>query len=80
MPLQSHSLIEEFPELRDQIHTLKTTDNHFARLFTEYDEIEHQVQRIESGAEASSDERLEALKKERLALKDTLFTLLKKAA
>ena len=79
MPLESHSLIQEFPEMRERIHDLKTSNNHFARLFTEYDTVEHAVHRIESGAEASTDERLETLKKQRLNLKDELFALLKKA-
>lgn len=80
MPLENHSLINEFPALRDQIHRMKTTDKHFARLFAEYDEVEHAVHRIESGAEASSDEHLETLKKQRLSLKDQLHVLLKSAA
>ena len=80
MPLENHSLINEFPEMRERIHQLKTTDNHFARLFNEYDAVEHDVHRIESGAEAASDERLEALKKRRLSLKDELYGLLRKAA
>ena len=80
MPLENHSLVKEFPEMRDKIHELKMSDNHFSRLFKEYDEVEHSVHRIESGAEAASDERLEGLKKQRLNLKDQLFSLLKKAA
>ncbi|NBX03003.1 MAG: DUF465 domain-containing protein [Alphaproteobacteria bacterium] len=80
MPLENHSLAKEFPELREKIHELKTSDNHFARLFAEYDAVEHDVHRIESGAEAASDERLEGLKKQRLSLKDELAALLKKAA
>ena len=80
MPLENHSLVKEFPELSKKIHNLKTSNNHFAKLFAEYDEIEHNVHRIESGAEAASDDRLEELKKQRLNLKDELFSLLKKAA
>ncbi|MEK6746173.1 MAG: YdcH family protein [Pseudomonadota bacterium] len=80
MPLENHSLINEFPEMREHIHQMKTSNNHFARLFAEYDAVEHDVHRIESGAEAASDERLEGLKKQRLHLKDELFGLLKKAA
>ena len=80
MPLENHSLINEFPELRESIHRLKSTDAHFARLFEEYDTVEHDVHRIESGAEAASDERLETLKKQRLTLKDEIYGLLKKAA
>lgn len=80
MPLENHSLINEFPEMRERIHQMKTSDNHFARLFAEYDAAEHAVHRIESGAEAASDAHLETLKKQRLSLKDELFGLLKKAA
>ena len=80
MPLENHSLAKEFPELHAQIHQLKTSDNHFAKLFAEYDAVEHDIHRIESGAEAASDDRLEGLKKQRLSLKDELFGMLKKAA
>lgn len=78
--LENHSLVKEFPEFSAQIHDLKTSDNHFAKLFAQYDEVEHAVHRIESGAEAASDDRLEGLKKERLHLKDQMFSMLKKAA
>ncbi len=80
MPVENHSLVNEFPEMRERIHQLKTTDNHFARLFAEYDDAAHAVHRIESGAEAAADDYLESLKKKRLHLKDELFGLLKKAA
>lgn len=80
MPLENHSLVNELPEMREHIHRMKTTDNHFARLFAEYDAVEHSVRRIESGAEAASDAHLETLKKQRLSLKDALFSMLKKEA
>jgi hypothetical protein len=31
MTIERHSLAKELPEYRDQIHTLKMNDNHFAR-------------------------------------------------
>lgn len=80
MPLENHSLMQEFPQMRERITQLKGSDNHFARLFAEYDAAEHAVHRIESGAEAAGDERLESLKKERLRLKDELFAILSRAA
>ncbi len=80
MPLENHSLVQEFPQFRDQIHQLKTTDTHFARLFAEYDAVAHEVHRLGTEAEAGSDERTEALKKKRLSLKDQLFELLQKSA
>jgi len=80
MPLENHSLANEFPDMKDRIHQMKVSDGHFARLFAEYDRIEHDVHRMESGAQNVADDVLEKLKKQRLALKDQLFAMLKKAA
>ena len=76
---EKHDLINELPEYKDKIHELKTTNNHFARLFDEYHEIEHEVRRMEEGVETPSDEYLEEQKKKRLNLKDKLFEMLKQA-
>lgn len=78
MSIEKHDLHHEFPELTEEIHFLKMNDNHFARLFTEYHEIDHEVRRIEQGVENTSDEYLDGKKIERLRLKDDLFTMLKK--
>ena len=74
---EKHDLIHEFPEYKDKIHELKTTNERFAALFAEYHEVEHNVRRIEEGIETTSDEYLEEQKKKRLALKDQLFEMLK---
>ena len=79
MTLEKHDLHHEFPEFTDEIHHLKMNDNHFARLFAEYHDIDQEVHRIEQGVENASDEYLEGKKKERLNLKDNLFIMLKKA-
>jgi len=73
---EKHDLIHEFPEHKDRIHELKTTNNHFAKLFEEYHEVEHQVRRIEEGNENTSDDFLEELKKKRLKLKDDLYAMI----
>lgn len=80
MPLENHSLANEFPELKERIHEMKMKDAHFAKLFGEYDQVEHEVHNIESGVKNVADDVLEALKKKRLHLKDQLFSMLKKAA
>ena len=77
--LEKHDLIHELPEHKETIHNLKMNDNHFARLFDEYHDKDHEVHRIETGAENTSDEYLEKCKKERLKLKDELFAIIKKA-
>ena len=76
---EKHDLIHELPEYRETIHNLKMTDSHFAKLFDEYHEVDHEVHRIESNIETTSDEYLESMKKQRLHLKDELFQLIKNA-
>ena len=74
-----HELADEFPQDRDLIHRLKQDDAHFARLAEEYHTVNRTIHRIESEAEAASDERMESLKKERLALADQISAMLAKA-
>jgi uncharacterized protein YdcH (DUF465 family) len=75
--LEKHDLIHELPEYRDKIHEMKVHNAHFAKLFAEYHEVDHEVHRIETGAETTSDEYLESRKKARLHLKDELLQMLK---
>jgi uncharacterized protein YdcH (DUF465 family) len=77
---ESPSLLQEFPEFKDQIHTLKMNDAHFARLFDEYEEVCKQVHRIEQEIDKVSDILAEKFKKQRLALKDELYSMLRKSA
>ncbi len=75
--LEKHDLHSEFPEFKEQIHQLKMHNNHFAALFTQYHDVDHEIYRLEQGAAESSDEYLEEQKKLRLHLKDQLFAMLK---
>ena len=76
---EKHDLIHEFPEHRETIHKLKTSDHHFARLFDEYHELDHEIHRIEADIETTSDDYLEEKKKQRLHMKDELLQIIKKA-
>lgn len=73
MTIEKHNLVQEFPEFREKIHALKTTDAHFQKLFEQYHDVDHEVLRLEQGVEVSSDDYLEEKKKQRLHLKDQLF-------
>ncbi|MDX1692210.1 MAG: YdcH family protein [Ketobacteraceae bacterium] len=77
MSLQKHDLVHELPESKDTIHHLKMNDQHFARLFDKYHEVDHEVYRLENGAANSSDEYVETRKKERLKLKDQLYAMIR---
>ncbi len=77
MPLQAHDLHSEFPEHAQAIRDLKMSNQHFAKLFTSYDDVNKQIRGVELEAmSAISDEALEDLKKQRLILKDQLYTML----
>ena len=77
MNIEKHDLLHEFPEHKDMIHDLKINDAHFKKLFDEYHDVEHEVHRIETGAENTSDHYLEGRKKLRLSLKDQLYAMIK---
>lgn len=72
-----HQLVEEFPELKEKIHTLKTTDRHFSRFFDEYHDVNREIHRVEANGINVSDDHFEDLKKRRLSLKDELLNILK---
>lgn len=74
--IQKHILTEEFPEFAEKIHTLKVEDAHFKRLFDEFDELDHEIYRIESNAEPANDETLNDLRVKRVHLKDGIFQYL----
>ncbi len=77
MPIEKHDLIHELPEYRGRIHELKVGDEHFAQMFEEYHELDHEIHRIEENIETTSDEYLEERKKKRLFLKDEMLAMLK---
>ena len=80
MPIEKHDLVHELPEHRDAIHTLKMNNAHFARLFDEYHEVDHEVHRIEDNIETPSDEYTTERKAKRLALKDELLKMIQEAS
>jgi uncharacterized protein YdcH (DUF465 family) len=80
MHVEHHPLINDFPELREQLHNLRQQDNHFARLADEYEALDKRVCRIEEGIETLDENAFAALKVERVALKDELARQLHKAA
>ena len=77
MPLSHHPLIEEFPEYKDAIHKLKLDNSHFRRLSHEYEGIDKAVFRAEQGIEVVNDDYLDSIKKERLHLKDLIYSMLR---
>jgi uncharacterized protein YdcH (DUF465 family) len=72
-----HELHDEFPAAAAALHELKMSNPHFKVLAERHHVLNHEIHRIEAGVEATSDERFETLKKERLALLDQVAAMLK---
>lgn len=75
--MEKHNLLHEFPEYQDKISHLKTENNHFRKLISDYDEIEHQIHRINIGEEVMIDEAFKELKLKMVLIKDEIFNMLK---
>jgi hypothetical protein len=74
-----HDLSTEFPGDTAILHELKLADAHFRSVSDHYHDINREIHRIETSVEAASDDRLEGLKKQRLAILDEVAQLIAKA-
>jgi uncharacterized protein YdcH (DUF465 family) len=71
-----HELHEEFPELGDKIRAMKSSHAHFAKLADDYHVLNRTIHRAETLIEPMDDVAVEHLRKQRLSLKDQIFTML----
>jgi uncharacterized protein len=71
-----------FPEYRDLITQLKTSDLHFRHLFDQHNALDQQIRKLEAHVDHAHarHEAIEDLKKEKLRLKDQLYGILHKAS
>ena len=69
-----------FPEYRDLISKLKTEDRHFERRFNEHNALDEKITELEKHATSVGSDEVETLKKKKLALKDEIYQILRKAS
>jgi uncharacterized protein YdcH (DUF465 family) len=74
---ESHDLLHEFPDLEAKIAALRGSDEKFAELMTNYDNLDARVRKLEELGIPVADETIEDLKKERLMMKDRLYEILR---
>jgi hypothetical protein len=72
-----HTIHDEFPGEADRISALKTSDSRFAQLLEEYDAVNDKVHRAESRLDAVSEEHEEALRRQRIRIKDSIAAKLR---
>jgi uncharacterized protein YdcH (DUF465 family) len=71
-----HDLLHEFPQLREQIHELKTSDRHFRKLFDEYHDLTRDIENMAAEVNPVSTKTEQSAKMQRLHLKDQLYKML----
>ena len=69
-----------FPEYRDLISQLKTEDRRFERLFNEHNTLDEKIIQLEKHATPAGADEIEVMKKQKLALKDEIYQILRKAS
>lgn len=79
MPLEHHPLAREFPEYKAALQTLMN-NAHFVRLAQAYQDLDTRIYQAEAGREALDDLALQDLKMRRVAHKDEIADLLRRAA
>jgi len=70
---ENHSLINEFPEYKEKIQSLKISDEVFADMAKRYHELDHRIRGLEKRDVPTTDDCFEQLKLQRVQLKDKLY-------
>ncbi|MFH1658529.1 MAG: hypothetical protein FD131_3817 [Rhodocyclaceae bacterium] len=76
MQVDHHDLYQEFPEFKDGIDALKTSNAYFARQFASYNRLTGKVEDLEEQDMPVADFTIEDMKKQRVKLKDEIYHLL----
>lgn len=71
-PHLDHALAEEFSGRAAKIHALKASDAHFRKLLERNHGLWLEIQQVQKELKPSSDEHLETLEKQRLAVLDEI--------
>ncbi len=71
-----HELAEDFPDKVDQIHALKQSDAHFAKLAATYHDVNRVIHRTETGVEPMGEAAEQDMRRQRMVLKDEIARML----
>jgi len=63
-------------EYKEEIHELKMSNAHFAKVFEKHNALDKQVEDAEADRVILTDVELETLKKEKLLLKDEAYKMI----
>ncbi len=69
-----------FPEYRELITKIKGQDSHFTALFDKHNDMDQRIKNMEARIVQATSAEIEALKKEKLQLKDQIYAHLRRVA
>ncbi|MBR9727561.1 YdcH family protein [Shewanella intestini] len=67
-----------FPEYRDLITKLKTTDAHFLKKFDQHNQLDEQIKQQEAHCSSDTTPEVKMLKAQKLHIKEEIFHILRK--
>ena len=76
MQVDHHDLHQEFPDMQDAINNLRNSNPLFASLYGSYHRLTGKVEDLEEHDMPVHDFTLEDMKKQRVKLKDQLYSLM----
>lgn len=74
--MEKHDLHHEFPQYHQKMHDLRLNNSQFRRLFDEYQTVNAEIYKIETGAEVAADSVLNELRMKRVHMKDEVLNIL----
>jgi uncharacterized protein YdcH (DUF465 family) len=77
---EHHDISHEFPEYRQMLDALRSTDKSFDALVAKHDHLDDEIRRLEESQSPISDVEIEKMKFERASLKDLIYQGLRAAA
>ncbi|WP_291136044.1 YdcH family protein [Flavobacterium sp. UBA7663] len=75
--ITKHPIYQDFPEHADKIKVLFHNNDEFQVLLNSYAELDNKIYKIETDEELAMDDELSHLRKDRVFLKDEIYTFLK---
>lgn len=69
---------EMLHEYREEIAHLRANDKHFAKIFEEHNALDEKIKNMEQGIEVATGVVIDELKKEKLKLKDEIYSMILK--
>lgn len=76
--ISKHPILEEFPEYSEKIKDLYHRNNEFQVLLNSYHSLDNEIFEIEKGEIPLNDDELTHKRKDRVFLKDEIYSFLQK--